>query len=72
MPGDKASCAGKATKGDRLIIEPAPARLLLALLATLDPIEDAFPEVPELPTDLVNSDALPVGHERGMLRHSPL
>jgi antitoxin VapB len=31
--------------GDKLIIEPAPARSLLALLAELSPIEDAFPEI---------------------------
>lgn len=50
MPGDEAILR---REGDRLIIEPAPARSLLALLATLEPIDDAFPEVPELPTDPV-------------------
>jgi antitoxin VapB len=30
---------------DRLIIEAAPPRLLLALLATLSPINEAFPEI---------------------------
>ena len=38
-------------EGDRLIIEPAPPRSLLALLATLEPIDEAFPPIPELPTD---------------------
>jgi antitoxin VapB len=31
--------------GDKLIIEPAPARSLLALLAELSPIEELFPEI---------------------------
>jgi antitoxin VapB len=31
--------------GDKLIIEAAPPRSLLGLLAELDPIEDDFPEV---------------------------
>ena len=35
--------------GDKLIIEPAPARSLLALLAGLEPIEDGFPEIEDLP-----------------------
>jgi antitoxin VapB len=35
--------------GNRLIIEPVPPRSLLALLATLEPVEDEFPEVSELP-----------------------
>ncbi len=41
-------------EGDRLIIEPAPPRSLLALLATLQPIDEAFPPIPELPTDSVD------------------
>lgn len=40
-------------EGERLIIEPAPPRSLLALLATLEPIDEVFPPVPELPTDSV-------------------
>jgi len=31
--------------GDKLIIEPAPAQSLLALLAELSPIEELFPEI---------------------------
>lgn len=50
LPGDEPILR---REGDRLIIEPAPARSLLALLATLEPIDEAFPEVPELPTDPV-------------------
>ncbi len=34
--------------GDRLIIEAAPARSLLAILAELGPIEEAFPEIEDL------------------------
>jgi antitoxin VapB len=41
-------------EGDRLIIEPAPPRSLLALLATLEPIDDAFPPIAELPIDSVD------------------
>jgi antitoxin VapB len=36
-------------EGDRLIIEPAPARSLLALLARLDLIEDMFPRIDDPP-----------------------
>jgi len=32
-------------EGSRLVIEPAPPRGLLALLATLEPIDDSFPPV---------------------------
>ncbi len=31
--------------GDKLIIEAAPPRSLLAVLAELDPIEESFPEI---------------------------
>ncbi|HEU4558404.1 MAG TPA: hypothetical protein VFS20_11165 [Longimicrobium sp.] len=41
-------------EGERLIIEPAPPPSLLALLATLEPIDEAFPPIPELPTDSVD------------------
>lgn len=41
-------------EGERLIIEPAPPRSLLALLATLEPIDEAFPPILELPTDSVD------------------
>ena len=33
--------------GDRLIVEPVSTGGLLALLATLEPIEDTFPDVDE-------------------------
>ncbi len=34
-------------EGDRLIIEPASPRSLLAVLATLAPLDEEFPPVPE-------------------------
>jgi len=34
-------------EGDRLILEPVHKGRLLALLATLEPIEEAFPDVDE-------------------------
>ena len=36
---------------DRLIIEPAPAKSLLALLATLAAIEEDFPPIPDSAPD---------------------
>jgi antitoxin VapB len=39
--------------GPRLIIEPAPPRSLLALLATLRPIKEDFPTILELPSEPV-------------------
>jgi antitoxin VapB len=40
--------------GGRLIIEPVPPRSLLALLATLRPIEDEFPPIDDQPADTVD------------------
>ena len=39
--------------GDRLIIEPAPPRSLLALLATLPPLDEDFPPIPDVVPDPV-------------------
>ena len=39
--------------GERLIIEPAPRRSLLALLATLKPLEEDFPPIPDPAPDPV-------------------
>ena len=36
-------------EGQRLVIEPAPPVSLLAVLATLKPIDDDFPPIEELP-----------------------
>jgi antitoxin VapB len=41
-------------EGDRLIIEPAPPRSLLAVLATLAPLREDFPPIPDMPPDPVD------------------
>lgn len=40
-------------EGERLIIEPAPPKSLLAVLATLQPIGEDFPPIRDLPVDPV-------------------
>jgi antitoxin VapB len=50
LPGEDAIIR---KEGERLIIEPTPPKSLLALLATLAPIEEDFPPIPDLPTDPV-------------------
>jgi antitoxin VapB len=44
LPGDDAIMR---KDGHRLIIEPAPPKSLLALLATLEPLKDSFPFIPD-------------------------
>jgi antitoxin VapB len=46
LPGEDAVMR---KEGDRLVIEPAPPRSLLAVLRSLQPIEDDFPAIEELP-----------------------
>jgi antitoxin VapB len=46
LPGEDAIMR---KEGDRLIIEPVPPRSLLSLLATLEPIDEEFPPVTDLP-----------------------
>lgn len=41
-------------EGNRLIIEPAPPKSLLAVLATLKPLADDFPAITDMPPDPVN------------------
>jgi len=41
-------------EGDRLIIEPAPPRSLLAVLDKLTPIQEKFPSIVELASDPVD------------------
>jgi antitoxin VapB len=41
-------------EGERLIIELAPKESLLAVLATLKPLGEAFPEIPDLPAEPVD------------------
>ena len=36
-------------EGERLIIEPVEPKSLLAVLATLQPLDEEFPPIPELP-----------------------
>jgi antitoxin VapB len=51
LPGEDA-IVRKA--GDRLIVEPAPKKSLLAVLATLQPLDEDFPPVPDLPPEPVD------------------
>jgi antitoxin VapB len=48
LPGDEALMR---KEGDRLIIEPAPPRSLLAVLATLEPLEETFPDIADPPPE---------------------
>lgn len=51
LPGDDAIMR---RDGDRLIIEAAPQESLAAWLATLEPIDDEFPHIEDLPADPVD------------------
>ena len=48
LPGDEAVIR---KDGNRLIVEPAKKRGLLALLASWEPLGEEFPEIPDLPLD---------------------
>lgn len=50
LPGDEAIMR---KDGERLIIEPVQPKSLLAVLATLQPLDEAFPPIPDLPVDNV-------------------
>lgn len=50
LPGEDAIMR---KEGDKLIIEPAPKKSLLELLDSLEPIEEEFPEIEDLPPDPV-------------------
>jgi antitoxin VapB len=50
LPGEDAIMR---KEGDRLIIEPAQAGTLLAVLASLAPLDEELPQVGELPVDAV-------------------
>lgn len=41
-------------EGNRLVIEPAPPRSLLAVLAMLEPIDEEFAPIEELPLEPVD------------------
>jgi antitoxin VapB len=51
LPGDEAIMR---KEGDRLVIEPAPPRSLLAVLASLAPLEEGFPDIDDLAPDPVD------------------
>jgi len=46
FPGDEAVMR---KEGERLIIEPAPPRSLLAILSTLKPLDEDFPPINDMP-----------------------
>jgi antitoxin VapB len=50
LPGEEAIIR---KKGDRLVIEPVPPRSLLGLLKTLEPFEEDFAPIEELPIEPV-------------------
>ena len=50
LPGENAIIR---KDGDRLIIEPAAPKSLLALLATLAPLDEEFPPIPDAVPDPV-------------------
>ncbi len=50
LPGDNAVMR---KDGERLIIEPALPQSLLALLATLRPLDEDFPPIPDPPPESV-------------------
>lgn len=51
MSGDEAILR---KDGERLILEPAPPRSVLAVLAAMEPLDEAFLPIPELPTNPVD------------------
>jgi len=51
LPGEDAIMR---KEGSRLIVEPAPPKSLLALLATLSPLSEDFPLIRDLPPDPVD------------------
>ena len=50
LPGDEAVIR---KEDDRLIIEPTKPKSLLAVLASLQPLDEEFPPIPELDLDPV-------------------
>lgn len=51
LPGEDAVVR---KEGDRIVLEPAPRKPLLAVLAALEPIADEFPPIEELPPTRVD------------------
>jgi len=50
LPGSEATIR---KEGDRLVIEPAAPPSLLGWLATLEPLDEDFPQIEELPIEPV-------------------
>ena len=48
LPGDEAIIR---KEGNRLIVEPVARPSLLAVLATLEPLKEDFPEIEDLPPE---------------------
>ncbi len=48
LPGDEAIIR---KEGNRLIVEPVARPSLLAILASLEPLDEDFPEIEDLPPD---------------------
>jgi antitoxin VapB len=51
LPGDEATIR---KDGERLIIEPARKKSLLAVLATLETLDEDFPPIPDQPPEPVD------------------
>ena len=51
LPGEEAILR---KEGDRLILEPAMPVSLIAVLDTLEPLAEDFPEIPDLPVEDVD------------------
>jgi antitoxin VapB len=51
LPGDTATLT---KDGDRLILEPVAKRGLLAILAELEPLDEDFPQIEDLPAEPVD------------------
>ncbi len=51
LPGEDAIMR---KEGERLVIEPAPPKSLLAVLSTLAPLEEDFPPIPDSPPEQVD------------------
>jgi antitoxin VapB len=50
LPGEEAILR---REGGRLILEPVPPQPLLVVLAALQPLDEEFPSIPDLPIDAV-------------------
>ena len=51
LPGTEAVMTREA---GAIVIRPAPVRSLLAVLKALKPLEESFPDIPELPAEPVD------------------